>query len=250
MRKKHQISIWIMILLFLTSNLPVALAATDYLQKGSKGARVKELQLLLKEKGVYRGKINNIFDSNTHKAVVKWQKMMGLPAKGIVGPATWASLKANTKKPMETVSRSGVDRVPDKGELIDWSIINQMWVIGRVATIIDVETGKQIQVKRIYGHNHADVVPLTFADTSVLKSLYGKWSWDRRAVIVFYNGQYWAGSINGMPHGEGFSEINNFPGHFCVHFLNSKTHGSSYTKSGKPLIDSEHQKMVRKAAGL
>ncbi|AVX20559.1 Putative peptidoglycan binding domain-containing protein [Carboxydocella sporoproducens DSM 16521] len=238
------------IILFHSMFIPSALGATKYLQNGDKGPLVKELQVLLKQKKVYNGPINGIFDNRTHAAVVKWQKRMGLPAYGKVGPATWATLKKQNESRTKTVSRSGDLRKPGYGQLIDWSLVNQLWEVGTIAQIIDLETGKQFNVKRIYGHNHADVIPLTAADTEVLRSLYGRWSWDRRAVIVCYNGQYWAASINGMPHGEGAPAINNFPGHFCVHFLNSRTHGSSYTKSGVSITDPDHQRMVRKAAGL
>ncbi|KNZ71164.1 peptidoglycan-binding lysin domain-containing protein [Thermincola ferriacetica] len=136
------------------------------------------------------------------------------------------------------------------GELIPWSEVNNLFPRGAKATVIDVDTGLTFKVRRLQGTYHADSEPLTAEDTAVLKRLYGgRWSWTRRAVVVLVNGKYIAGSINGMPHAEDSIPDNNFPGHICIHFKDSKTHGSSYTKSGRPTVDQDHQAMVRKAAG-
>ena len=108
-----------------------------------------------------------------------------------------------------------------------------------VYTIKDVATGKTFQARRRFGSNHLDSEPLTASDTAVLKSLYGgEWSWNRRAILVLYNGHVYAASMNGMPHGTSTISNNNFDGHFCIHFYKSKTHGS-----GK--VDDMHQKCVR-----
>ena len=110
-------------------------------------------------------------------------------------------------------------------------------------SILDIETGKLFHVQRRAGSQHADVQPLTVKDTNILKAIYqGKWSWKRRAIIVIANGQWLAASMHGMPHGAGALN-NNFPGHFCVHFLGSTTH-----KSDK--MDTSHMLMVYKAAGM
>ncbi|MCL4439546.1 MAG: glycosyl hydrolase, partial [Firmicutes bacterium] len=89
----------------------------------------------------------------------------------------------------------------------------------------------------------ADNEPLTTADTAVMKEIFGgEWSWDRRAVLVYVDGQVIAGSMAGMPHSIKTIYDNDFPGHFDLHFLNSRTHFDNS-------IDPEHQKMVQKAAG-
>lgn len=110
-------------------------------------------------------------------------------------------------------------------------------------TILDIESKKIFHVQRRAGSQHADVQPLTKEDTKILKEIYhGKWSWKRRAIIVIANDQWVAASMHGMPHGAG-ALSNNFPGHFCVHFLGSTTH-----KSDK--MDKSHMLMVYKAAGM
>lgn len=64
------------------------------LSKGSKGADVKALQILLIGYGYSCGLFgaDGDFGNATQKAVIKYQKAMGLDADGIVGPATWGKL--------------------------------------------------------------------------------------------------------------------------------------------------------------
>jgi LysM repeat protein len=130
------------------------------------------------------------------------------------------------------------------GQMIDWQTVNSLFPKGSTATLQDIETGLRFQIYRLFGTNHADCEPLTAADTAIMKKIYGgHWSWNRRAVLLLINGQAIAASMNGMPHGSEEILDNNFPGQFCLHFLNSRTHGTNR-------IDPDHQAMVRKAAGL
>ena len=151
------------------------------------------------------------------------------------------------------LSREKINKIPNNGSTVmpatgkaiavDWwtSDIQKLLPRGGVATITDVETGIAWQIKRTGGTNHADVQPLTAADTAAMKKVYGTWSWDRRAVYVTINGVNYAGSINGMPHGSGDSiPDNNFDGHHCLHFTNSRTHGTDK-------VCSLHQAAIKKA---
>lgn len=126
----------------------------------------------------------------------------------------------------------------------DWfGVVNSALPRLGVYTVIDVKTGKRFNIKRLYGTNHADVEPLTVKDTAILKDIYGgSWSWDRRPVIVLNNEKAYAGSMNGMPHGSSTID-NGMSGHICIHFLNSKTHGSNQ-------IDPGHKAAVAAAAAV
>ena len=55
----------------------------------------------------------------------------------------------------------------------------------------------------------------------------GKWSWDRRAIWVTYNGKTVAASMHCMPHMANPTRSNNFDGHFCIHLYGSKVHENS-----------------------
>ncbi|MGP7815941.1 hypothetical protein [Niallia sp. 01092] len=128
-------------------------------------------------------------------------------------------------------------------QLLDWKAADYLIPRYSKFSIIDIETGKEFQVQRRAGSQHADVQPLTPTDTTIMKDIYnGKWSWKRRAIIVMIDDQWIAASMHGMPHGAGALK-NNFPGHFCIHFLGSTTH-----KTDK--MDLSHMLMVYKAAGI
>ncbi|MGE5631762.1 MAG: peptidoglycan-binding domain-containing protein [Caulobacteraceae bacterium] len=155
----------------------------------------------------------------------------------------------------------------EPGEYLDWwDFVRDYFKIGTIAQVIDYRTGYTFNIKRTYGTNHADSETLTKEDTAIMKELWGgEWSWTRRPAIIVINGKRIAASIAGMPHagrdsapagaiiknrsvgygtGSNLDKIkgNNMDGHFDVHFLNSRTHGTNR-------IDPRHQNAVREAAG-
>jgi hypothetical protein len=135
------------------------------------------------------------------------------------------------------ISRDGVEMTPWFGGA------DNIFTRGSIAKVTHVGTGLTFYVIRYGGTNHADCEPLTAADTAVIKRIYGgRFSWDRKPIIVQVNGKKMAASMNGMPHGEYSIRNNNFPGHFCIHFYGSRTHGTNR-------IDPDHQAMIRIAAG-
>jgi hypothetical protein len=117
---------------------------------------------------------------------------------------------------------------------------SSLWATGSTATVIDVQTGILFAAVRYRGTNHADYEPATQSDTDALQSIYGRWAWTRRPVIVIIAGEAFAASTNGMPHGKESVTDNGYPGHACIHFLNSKTHGSRR-------VDKAHQAAVMEA---
>ncbi|RDW19950.1 hypothetical protein [Oceanobacillus chungangensis] len=127
--------------------------------------------------------------------------------------------------------------------IIPWQEVKDIIPNKTKFTIIDFETGLSFNVQRRAGKSHADVQPLTKRDTQTMKEIYNNsWSWNRRAIIVKINNQLIAASMHGMPHGAGALN-NGFPGHFCVHFIGSKTH-----KSGKE--DLSHKIMILKSGNM
>lgn len=130
------------------------------------------------------------------------------------------------------------------GALVPWTTARNIFTVGSVATVIDVETGLSFRAMRRGGYYHADSEPLTVHDTEVIRRLYGgAFSWNRRAIVVQIGNYSIAASMNGMPHEEQRILDNGFPGHFCIHFLGSRIHRTG-------AIDDAHQSMVRRAAGL
>ena len=147
----------------------------------------------------------------------------------------------------ESVSYGDSTVKPARGTAteMDWwtSDIQQIFARGVVAQITDVETGISWREQRRGGTNHADCQPLTAADTAAMKKACGTWSWNRRAIFVTINGVNYAASMDCMPHGSGAIADNNFNGHHCIHFTNSRTHGSNK-------ICPQHQAAIKKAAAM
>jgi len=63
-------------------------------EEGATGGAVEDIQRLLKAKGFDPGPVDGGFGPRTTAAVVAFQTAKGLAADGIVGPQTWARLRA------------------------------------------------------------------------------------------------------------------------------------------------------------
>ena len=159
---------------------------------------------------------------------------------GKVGFVKTSDLSSTKVSAASTSSPSG-----GKAKEIDWfkGGIQKEFYKGRIATVTDVKTKISWKVKRKGGSNHADVEPLTAADTAAMKKACGSdfLTWHRRAIWVSLNGNKYAASMNCMAHGLSNIKDNNFDGHFCIHFTNSRTHGSDK-------VDSAHQSAIKQAA--
>ena len=112
---------------------------------------------------------------------------------------------------------------------------------GKYGTIYDIDTGVSLKIKRMGGHNHADVEPASSADTAkLLRVAKGKFSWNSHAVVLSAGGKYVACGINTMPHGDQTIHNNNYDGQFCLHMSGSKTHASDK-------VNADHQKSINRA---
>ena len=153
------------------------------------------------------------------------------------------------------------------GELLDWFSEAQYVIpINTNFTIVDLATGKSFNARRTVGSGHADCEPLTASDTEIMKSIWGgSFNWNKRSVLVKYNGRTIAASAAGMLHagnegapggewtswrsdnygaGTNYDYVkgNNAHGHFDLHFYKSIGH-SSGTESAA------HQANVMRSAG-
>lgn len=230
------------------------------LQKGSSAPEVKVVQAELKKKNFFKANITGYYGSVTEGAVKSFQKSKKLKVTGIVDDRTYTVLTGKVVPASKSASPSRSTR----GYAMPWSQASSVFAKGMVATITDVDTKKTFKLKRTYGHNHADVEPVTAHDAEIIKSIWGGWSWARRAVVVTVNGQDIAASMAAMPHagldnkpaneyvygrsgGYGYGmnldavKNNATDGHMDVHFAGSKTHGTNR-------VDEKHQAMVQKAA--
>lgn len=112
---------------------------------------------------------------------------------------------------------------------------------GYYGYMYDIWSGQFIRIKRMGGHNHADVEPATAEDTAKLYAACGgDFSWDSRPVILIVGNTYVACAINTEPHGDQTIANNGYNGQFCLHMVNSKTHGGN-------AVNGEHQKAIQTA---
>lgn len=202
----------------------------ETLQPGDTGDQVKKLQTRLKELNWFHGDIGGNYQNLTTNAVKDFQSAGKLDVTGIASGATQKLLYSANAPKLDFSDLSTAQ--PAKGAVkeMDWwtSDISSIFARGSYAVVTDVLTGISFRVYRSGGTNHADVQPATAADTAAMKRCFGgSWSWNRRAIWVSIGGNRYAASMNGMPHGSGSISGNDFNGHFCIHFTNSRTHGSN-----------------------
>ncbi|MGE5329102.1 MAG: peptidoglycan-binding domain-containing protein [Deltaproteobacteria bacterium] len=266
-KKKAELVLWILLVMFFAFpfSSQAALSSRPVLKQGMRGTYVNKLQYDLKAIGFFKSRPTSYFGPVTKSAVFQFQTKYNLKKDGIVGSNTYYMLdKLLGRLSSGLISRNSLI---NRNLLVPWfENAEKIFYIGAKAKVIDVGTKLSFNIKRSYGYNHADVETLTAADTSIMKKIYGgQWSWERRSVIVVVNGKAMAASMAGMPHagredlpadswvsdwrtgdyGPGYNlekvKGNNMSGHFDIHFLGSKTHGTDK-------VDDAHQSMVYKAA--
>ena len=80
------------------------------LKRGSRGADVKSLQTILRNKGLYTGSIDGNYGVYTENAVKAYQRQQGLKVDGIYGPVTCRKLNGSqptpTPKPSSNSTRT------------------------------------------------------------------------------------------------------------------------------------------------
>lgn len=258
-QKKIIVSSVLSVLLVISALFAVQVNANGLLRRGDSGTEVEKVQTQLKQLGYFDFDITGYFGPITQEAVKDFQSACGINADGIVGPQTTRYLDRYMNA---TTSRSANI---NRDLIVPWfGKAEKIFGIDDVATITDLETGLQFKVKRTYGYNHADCEALTREDTAIYRRIFGgQFKWEMRAIIVEVNNHKMIASMAGMPHagrddkpanawvsnrsggfgtGTNLNAIhgNGMNGHFDIHFLGSKTHGTNR-------IDDRHQRQILRA---
>lgn len=256
MRKKlfRKVTTSVITFLLITSTITVQAAE---LSKGSKGIEVIKLQNALKNLGYFKyDTATGYYGDITSESVINYQSSKGLEKTGIINNETFDKILSEAK----------TSEVPQQyNGALDWfKEVQNIFYRGCDAIVTDVATGKSFNVKRTFGTNHADIEPLTIQDSETIKSIWGGWSWERRAVTVKVGDYYLAGSMTAFPHagldskpavkvvsgrsggygtGQNLDAVkgNGIDGHMDIHFLNSRTHGTN-------VVQKVHQDMVKKSS--
>lgn len=218
-------------------------ASYTTLKKGSIGDAVTRLQQELVAQGYLAegSYVNAYYDTATENAIINFQKANKLTQDGIAGESTQHKLFNTVPEGYYTSGSVTPDLKPV--EYSDWFTgdIQKVWKVNTVAIVTDVYTGISWRAQLLYGDNHADVEPKTVADTEAYCKIYGVTdpqdisdreqelqSYRRRPLWVTVGGRTFAASLYGIPHnfvGDRIAD-NNFNGQVCIHFTNSRTHGT------------------------
>lgn len=201
-----------------------AKTASNMLKVGMSGAEVRNVQQQLRERNFLLAPATGYFGDVTEGAVKAFQRKAGLDADGIVGEQTYEMLFDDSNG--ITTTTAELFGITGEVKLSTWDKIDKLWKKGTTATVTDVKTGLQYTAYRFGGWYHADCEPMTKEDAAVIKKMFGgEWSWNRRPIwVTLSNGETYAASQHGMPHMVDVIAGNDFPGHFCIHFKDSKVH--------------------------
>ena len=90
MTKKRLLFLWKVGVILLVNVLVILAVVQPSIpalsRRGSRGEEVRQIQTVLKDRELYTGNIDGIYGSQTEKAVIRFQKQMGLTPDGIAGP--------------------------------------------------------------------------------------------------------------------------------------------------------------------
>ena len=221
---------------------------------GSTGSTVKQIQTMLADLGYYSGTKSGNFGYKTEDAVKAFQSANGLKADGVVGKKTLDKL-TEVYNGKFTGGTTTYDKVVYN---LSWtkykSKLNNLGLIrgNKTCKVTDLWTGKTFDIYVQSTGNHADVEPLTAADTAVMCSIYGvsnesQIGWERRPILVTIGAVQVVASMYGESHGQDDIANNNYEGQFCIHFKDSTNHS---TGNGTVPEGQNHQDMIVKAVEI
>ena len=215
---------------------------------GSTGSTVSYIQTALTALEYYTRQITGHYGKYTQDAVRAFQRDNNLTADGVCGPVTLAAIqKAYSGSSSATTTYNATVYK------LDWSYMKANATAlgiarGSSLKLTDLTTGKSLNIHVQSTGNHIDAEPLTSADTTTLCEIYGvsspsSISYKRRPMMITTSAGQFLCSIYGQPHGAQDITTNNYEGQFCLHFVNSKTHGTNR-------VDEDHQNAINTAETL
>ena len=216
---------------------------------GSTGSMVSYIQTALTALEYYGREITGHYGRYTKDAVRAFQRDNNLTADGVCGAATLAAIqKAYSGSSSATTTYN--DTFYDLNNwFTDKARMNALGLKRDAhCKMTDLRTGKSLNIYIQSTGNHADVEPLTAADTTTLCEIYGvssanKIGWEARPILITVDKYQFICSIYGEAHGAEVIKDNNYSGQFCLHFTGSKTHNSGET------LD-RHKKAIAEAATI
>ena len=215
---------------------------------GSTGSTVSYIQTALTALDYYDREVTGHYGKYTRDAVREFQRDHNLTADGVCGPATLSAIRT-----AYSGSSSATTDYQATVYKLDWSYMKANATAlgiakGSSIKLTDLTTGKSLNVHVQSTGNHIDAEPLTSADTTTLCEIYGvsspnSISYKRRPMMITTSAGQFLCSIYGQPHGAQDITNNGYDGQFCLHFVNSRTHGTNR-------VDTDHQNAINSAESI
>lgn len=218
---------------------------------GSTGSTVAYIQNALSSLKYYNKEISGHYGSYTAEAVQSFQRDHGLTADGVCNAATLIVIRraysgSSTAATTYNATIYNLDWFANKdsGTLTALGLVRS-----QNARLTDLRTEKSLNIYIQSAGSHLDVEPLTAADTTTLCEIYNAASSDaisykrRPVLITTSSGVQIVCSMYGQPHGAQDITTNHYEGQFCLHLLNSRTHGTNR-------VDSDHQNAIQEAISI
>ena len=231
------------------------------LRSGDTGTAVKNLQTALRNLG-YNVTADGSYGPLTVAAVTAFQSLNGLTADGVAGTQTQTVLYSGSAKRYQASSSgstpsggssassgnlgTGISPNGATIQLLHWfNEVKPALSNGQLLTAYDPATGISWTLRIMSRGNHADVEPLTAADTEAMfKAFGGKEDWGPKVVYIkLPDGRWSMASTHNVAHGSQTIKDNNFNGQNCVHFLRDMDE----CKKNDPNYGVQNQNAIRKA---
>ena len=210
---------------------PIASIPTGTLRQGDKSDAVKVMQQKLISLGYLSGTADGVFGVQTYRAVREFQKDNALSADGIAGSKTIAALNSanggNSGTSATTPPTSDDVGLGTSILAMARSVKYEYWYSTvrnecrkyPYCTLFDPETGISWQVHMFSYGKHAEIEPLTAADTEKMYQVCGYQKWTPKPVwVIFADGTIRIATTHSVPHEVQHRTDNNFAGHACLHF--------------------------------
>ena len=211
---------------------PPASIPTGTLKKGDSNTSVLLMQQKLISLGYLSGKADGVFGTQTYRALKEFQKANALYADGIAGSQTIAALNgigsSNTGNTGSTGNTGNTGSSEANGVMAMARSVKYEYWYSTVrnacrkypyCTLFDPETGISWQVHMFSYGKHAEIEPLTAADTEKMYKAVGYQKWTPKPVwVIFADGTIRIATTHSVPHEVQHRTDNNFPGHACLHF--------------------------------
>ena len=210
------------------------------LRQGDVSNSVRAMQEKLIALGYLSGSADGNFGPKTYRAVVAFQRANALDADGIAGRQTLAALNSAgisnggtsgpaAGAPSVTVApgNNGSGNTGTTVRVSPENVVYEYWYTNVRAecrkypycTIYDPETGISWQVHMFSYGKHAEIEPLTAADTEKMYQVCGYQVWTPKPVwVIFADGTIRIATTHSVPHEVQHITDNNFAGHSCLHF--------------------------------